>query len=84
MPIYKFKCSKCGKILKDVFQKMSDDNPECCGESMITVPSLCFVDCFPAEGITLTNVEAQPKTFYSKKEMRSYAKSRDLELGALL
>ena len=84
MPTYDFKCGVCQKKLTDVFQMMSAENPECCGRKMNTVPGLCSGYVFPAEGITLNHVEAQPKTFHSKKEMVTYARKNNLELGALL
>ena len=84
MPTYDFKCLKCGKRLDDQFQSIKADNPICCGVEMDTVPGLCSGYVFPAEGITLTNVEAQPKTFHSTKEMVNYANKNNLELGALL
>ena len=84
MPTYDFKCLICNKRLNDVFQRMSDDSPECCGVSMDTVPGLCSGYVFPAEGITLEHVAAQPVTFHSTDEMRRYAKDKNLELGALL
>lgn len=33
MPIYEYKCSKCGKQ-KEVFQKVDDPCPICCNEGM--------------------------------------------------
>jgi predicted nucleic acid-binding Zn ribbon protein len=84
MPTYDFKCNTCNKRLYDVFQSIKEDNPECCGVEMDTVPGCCMASVFPAEGITLTNVEAKPKTFYSTKEMVVYARKNNLELGALL
>jgi len=84
MPTYDFKCSICKKRTNDVFQRMSEDSPKCCGKSMDVVPGRCSVYAFPQEGITLEHVESQPKTFYSKKEMLNYAQKNDLELGALL
>ena len=84
MPTYDFKCLECGKRLDDQFQSIRSNNPECCGVEMDTVPGKCSVYCFPAEGITLEHVEAQPKTFHSKKEMIRYASDKNLELGALL
>jgi putative FmdB family regulatory protein len=84
MPTYDFKCLECGKRLDDQFQRMSEENPECCGAKMDTVPGLCSGYVFPAEGITLDHVEAQPKTFHSTKEMQSYARDKNLQLGALL
>lgn len=84
MPTYDFKCLECGEKLEDVFQRMSEDNPTCCGVKMETVPGLCSGYVFPAEGIYLEHVSATGKTFHSKQEMRNYAKENNLELGALL
>lgn len=84
MPTYDFKCTVCNKRLNDQFQSIRAENPECCGVKMNTVPGRCSVNCFPAEGITLTNVEAKPKTFHSRMEMVTYAREKNLELGALL
>ena len=84
MPIYDLKCINCGNILYDHFQSIKADNPICCGRKMQTVPSSCSGYCFPAEGIHLEHVSANGKTFHSKKEMVTYARKNNLELGALL
>jgi hypothetical protein len=51
---------------------------------MDTIPGLCSGYVFPADGIHLEHVSAQGKTFHSTKEMQSYAREKNLELGALL
>ena len=84
MPTYDFKCLECGTRNNDVFKTMSEDNPECCGVKMDSVPGLCNGYVFPAEGIHLEHVSATGKTFHSKKEMVTYARENKLELGALL
>ena len=85
MPIYDFQCPKCKLIVKDVFTKHWDQKEVCkkCKEIMEKIPSRFFPDVFPNGGIHLEHVSAEGKTFYSKGEMRKYAKKYDLELGAL-
>jgi hypothetical protein len=39
---------------------------------------------WPKDGLTLTNVEEKPKTFYSKAELSRYCKDNKIESGALL
>lgn len=40
-------------------------------------------DIFPAEGIFLEHVSPEGKRFFSKQEMKDYAKKHDLEIGYL-
>lgn len=84
MPTYDFCCKRCGKKLNDVFQRMSEAKPKCCGKDMESIPGLCSAYVFPAEGIYLEHVSATGKTFHSRKEMVIYAREQNLELGALL
>jgi putative FmdB family regulatory protein len=86
MPIFDLKCTKCKKELKDHYSLHWDDQvlcPRCGMYYMQKIPSRFFADTFPAEGIFLEHVSSEGKRFYSKKEMRQYAKEHDLELGAL-
>ena len=84
MPIYDYKCDSCDNKLLDEFQHNYEDYPICCKKPMSRMFVPFKVDVFPADGITLTNVEAQPKTFMSKGAMVKYARKHKLELGALL
>ena len=90
MPIFDYRCPECDAILKDFFVKcwdaivfcIHDDRHEICPK-MEKIPSRFFADIFPNGGIFLEHVSSEGKTFYSKREMRQYAKEHDLELGAL-
>lgn len=42
------------------------------------------IKSWPSEGLTLTNVEKEPKTFRSEQELRRYCKDKKIESGALL
>jgi len=87
MPVFDYKCKNCQNRLNDEFVWKYDAVVTCprCGERMQRLITNRFVaDCFPAEGIHLKHVCAGGKTFYSKREMKRYAKEHDLELGALL
>lgn len=87
MPIFDFKCPKCEHVEKDVLLKNWDSVQACvkCEPIVLMqkIPARFFADVFPSEGIHLEHVSSEGKTFYSKKEMRQYAKDHDLELGAL-
>ena len=86
MPLYDLKCEKCGKRMDDVLASFEDVKRMVCPDcksKLIRVPGRFVPDVFPAEGIFLEHVSAKGKTFYSKKEMKDYAKKHDLELGAL-
>ena len=84
MPIYDFQCS-CGSMKKDEFVRSWKTIVSCdeCGAAMKRTPTQFAPHVFPSDGIHLSNVSSKGKTFYSKKEMREYAKKHDLELGAL-
>jgi len=84
MPIYDYVCEKCKKEKRDEFVKQWCTVVLCeCGNPMIKKPSMFNPDTFPADGIFLEHVSAQGKRFYSKREMKDYAKEHDLQLGAL-
>ena len=83
MPIFDYKCL-CGIIKKDIFMKSWDAIQLCdCGKVMEKIPSPFLADVFPNGGIHLEHVSSEGKTFYSKNEMKKYAKENNLELGAL-
>lgn len=86
MPIYDYECKDCGEKLLDEFQHSYDIYVICkkCKKPMSRMFVPFKVAVFPADGITLTNVEAQPKTFMSKGAIVKYAREHKLELGALL
>ncbi len=86
MPIYDFVCPKCKKEKRNEFTRSWDDEVECddCEIKMTKLfNGFPVPHVFPKDGIFLEHVSAQGKRFYSKKEMREYAKTHDLELGAL-
>jgi len=85
MPIFDYRCPECGAEKKDEFVSSWDTVVKCdeCEAEMEKIPSRFSPDIFPADGIHLKNVSATGKTFYSKKEMKKYAKDNDLDLGAL-
>ena len=85
MPIYDFKCPECKKEKKDEFVASWDTKVTCeCGTLMDKqFPLGFFPDVFPSDGIFLEHVSAKGKRFFSKKEMKQYAKENDLELNAL-
>ena len=84
MPIYDFICPACKTKQKDVFVKSWEEVIKCkCGKQMNKLPSLFIANTWPMDGIYLEHVSPEGKTFHSKKEMKEYAKTNDLELGAL-
>jgi len=87
MPIYDFKCSKCGKVEKDQFFHSWEDSHMTCPDCKIEMDKLIgapFPKCFPAEGVYLEHVSPTGKTFHSTKEMREFERKNDMELGYLL
>ncbi len=84
MPIYDFKCQKCGSVKKDVFTRSWEEIILCeCESVMEKIPSLAAPHIFPPEGIFLEHVSPEGKLFHSKQEMRDYAKKHDIEIGYL-
>ena len=85
MPIYDFKCQKCDERKNDVFTKSWEEIILCddCKQPMNKVPSIMIPKTFPKDGIFLEHVCSEGKRFYSKKEMKQYAKTNDLEIGYL-
>lgn len=87
MPTFDYICDRCGDCKTDEFVKRTNDVMVCsnCNNNMRRLfPSRTTVHTFPAEGIFLEHVSAEGKTFYSKSEMKRYARDNNLELGALL
>jgi len=84
MPLYDYKCDACGSELKDVLQRFDDDDMTCeCGALMSRVPGMFNAHIFPSDGIFLRHVSAKGERFYSKQEMKDYARKHDLQLGVL-
>jgi hypothetical protein len=83
MPVFDYKCKKCNTEKTDVLVRTPSDIPICCGVSMIKRAGFPRIYIFPQEGIHLKHVSKAGKTFFSKKEMRDYAKANNLILGAL-
>ncbi len=88
MPIFDYQCPACRKVKKDVlvrYGEYADIGVWCeCGADMFKLPCVPNMHLFPTEGIHLANVSAKGETFYSKNEMKKYARENDVELGALL
>jgi len=86
MPIFRYKCDRCG-VVEERFVH-SYETPvvhEQCNFGMRRLFSWGGrIDVFPAEGIFLKHVSPTGERFYSKSQMRAYARAHDLELGALL
>ena len=84
MPLFDYIC-KCSHKTEEYVVKHDEEVicERCKGIMEKQFPTI-LGPTFPSEGITLDNVEATPKHFSSKKEMRDYAKKNNLELGALL
>lgn len=85
MPIYKMRCPVCGGVEDNVFLRRWDEQYRCknCKCVMSKIPSLLVPHVFPAEGIFLEHVSPEGKRFFSKQEMKDYAKKHDLEIGYL-
>ena len=84
MPMFDVICERCKVELDDIFVP-SNGELRCpiCGYLVRKKPSRFFPDVFPSDGIFLEHVSATGKRFYSRKEMKEYAKANNLELGAL-
>jgi hypothetical protein len=87
MPVYDFRCPECERIKKDVFKHHWKDEELCTMHGrdyrvvMEKIPSLMIPHVFPADGIFLEHVSSTGKRFFSKKEMKDYARKNDLEIG---
>ena len=87
MPIYDFKCGKCGRVeLDQFFHTWKDSHLQCedCKQEMDKLVGKPVPKCFPADGVFLEHVSAEGKTFHSTSEMRKFEKDNDMELGYLL
>lgn len=86
MPIYDYECKKCNETLLDEFAKKYGEKRNCpnCNSQMQQLFPMSNGYVFPRDGITLEHVGPQPKTFRSKKEMVTFARENNMELGALL
>jgi len=84
--IFDYQCLLCNEVQKDIFVHTTESPvacSKCGGETLRLFPTRFSAHVFPSEGVHLEHVEPNGKTFYSKKEMRQYAKEHNLELGAL-
>jgi hypothetical protein len=86
MPVYDYKCDRCGTVKKDVFVRQRDVPVVCepCNFGMRRLGCCPAIQCWPADGVFLRNVSPRGERFYSKRQMQRYAVEHDLELGALL
>ena len=88
MPVYDLKCPCCEKIVRDEFVHSHKDEvkcPRCRAVMKRLVSSSKFVaaSVFPSEGIHFPNAGPDGKTFYSKKEMRTFEKETGMTIGML-
>jgi putative FmdB family regulatory protein len=87
LPIFDYHCDACGKDVIDEFVHHWDSVVKCpkCGTVMTKlVVTRIVADTFPTDGVFLENVSAEGKRFYSKREMKNYARDNKLQLGYLL
>ena len=85
MPIYDLRCQGCGSGQTDVFSKSYDETFYCekCGKKMERTPTAFAPDTFPADGIFFENASAKGERFFSRQEIKDYAKKHDLEFDYL-
>ena len=86
MPIYKFVCKECNVEEDNVFVKTWEEKHLCsrCKKPMQKAFSgVAVPNTFPSDGIFLEHVCPEGKRFFSKKEMKDYAKANDLEIDYL-
>lgn len=86
MPIYDYECVMCNASKKDEFVHNWEDEVKCLECDSIMLRNFVGSSKFhpwPANGLFLKHVCPEGKTFMSKRELQSYAKKHDLELGAL-
>lgn len=85
MPLYEFKCPKCGIIFDNIVKAGITTTICKCGNIADKhFTTNVKIQTFPKQGIHLEHVGPQGKTFHSKQEMITYARENKLELGALL
>ena len=82
MPIFDFKCSKCGREVKDEFIHNESFIPVCCKNKMKKKIGIYHFG-FPEFGITLNNVADKPIHFDSRQKLIDYKRKHNLQLGAL-
>ena len=79
-------CPNCGKKDIDVLLLNRKELHKCtrCGAYMKCLfPTSFNPHVWPSEGIYLEHVCPEGKRFYSKKEMKEYAKNNNLEIAML-
>lgn len=86
MPIFDYRCSKCGHVIRDVLVPVYKEPVDCirCACVMYKLPAVPNMHLFPIDGVHLKHVCPGGKTFHSKNEMKQYARENNLDLGALL
>jgi len=86
MPTFDYKCPSCELIKENVLVNNRKQEVICkqCHEIMKRLFTTSNVRVFPRFGLRLHHVCRGGKTFYSERDMKTYAKEHNLELGALL
>jgi len=69
MPIYEFKCEKCGKVVEELVRSSSSSAPKCveCGVEMVRLISSPASIIFKGSGYYTTDY-GKGKTFKEKKK----------------
>lgn len=85
MPFYSFKCPRCRVVVVEQRRMAECSRPGVCQECQaetFRVPDVPFFDV--DKPITLEHVEANPRTFENKRELKRYCDQKGLVSGALL
>ena len=86
MPLYDLVCPNCDKVDSDVLLRSPSESHICsrCSTVMRRIfPTSVNVHIWPSDGVFLEHVSNKGKTFYSKKEMKEYAKKHNMEIAML-
>lgn len=78
MPLYDYRCTKCGAEIIDHLKKMSAPAPECCSIPMEQMLGMPMLDNFKPQ--YFEHLADKPLFMESKRQLRRYCRENNLTM----